>query len=262
MKHERLCASLPVGSLGQPFEYAARMPSTNDRARELARQGAPHGTLVVADEQTAGRGRGGRKWLTPPRSAIAMSLVLRPGSVSTAETGSLAVVGALAVAEALDGLGVQAWVKWPNDVILSEGKVAGVLVEADWLGGSIEHVILGIGINVRPCSVPKADLEFPATCVEHAVGRRVDRSGLLIAVLERLDHWLSKLGSKELMQAWEDRLAYVGRHVTVYGPGVEMAGSLLGVTAKGQLRLALASGERLTVGAGGLSLRPIDTVDK
>jgi len=262
MKADRLRASLPVGSLGLPLEYAPRMRSTNERAQELARQGAPHGTLVVADEQTAGRGRAGQRWLTPPRSAIAMSLLLRPESLSEAGAGALAVVGALAVAEALENRGVRAWVKWPNDVILPEGKVAGVLVETEWLGEHLEHAILGIGINVRPRSVPRENLDFPATCVEQSVGGRVDRIDLLLAVLGRLEAWLGQLGSRDLMRAWEARLAYLGQHVTVFGPGVEMTGRLAGVTPKGQLRLALPSGETLTVGAGGLSLRPIDTSGK
>ena len=101
---ERLRAGLPVDGLGEPLYFFSTIGSTNEYARELGEQGAPHGTLVVADEQTAGRGRGQNHWSTPPQSAIALSLVLRPEELAPDQVGRLNAIGALAVAEAIEAL--------------------------------------------------------------------------------------------------------------------------------------------------------------
>jgi len=173
---ERLQSDLPSHGLGEPLHFFQSIGSTNDHAMSLARDGAPHGTLVVAEEQTEGKGRFGRKWFTPPNSALAFSLLLRPEGIPIEAMGDLTALGALAVAEAIEGLGIEGQIKWPNDVMLIGQKVAGVLVEGSWIGDQLEHAILGIGINVRPESVPpKEEIDIPATCIDTAVGGRVDR---------------------------------------------------------------------------------------
>lgn len=254
----RIQAGLPVGKFGQVFEFHRRLGSTNDEAARLARRGAPEGTLIVAEEQTSGRGRGGRRWLTPPDTALALSVVLRP-ALDPVTAAGLMTLGALAVTDALEAQGLEPEIKWPNDVLLGGRKVAGVLVEASWSGPALEFAICGIGINVRPASVPRdQEVDYPATCVEAALGRRVDRERLLLAVLAGLDRWYPRLGTEAMLQAVQSRLALAGHQVALRTTGdQEITGRVLGVCADGRLRLEITNGQVILVGAEGSHLRPL-----
>ena len=236
-------APLPVG----PVRYYAQIGSTNTEAARWAEAGAPDLALVVADEQTAGRGRFKRRWFTPPGSALAFSLVLRrmtkvgtvfepymalPRKQSISDEGRkrdeesgfsrLTALGALAVREALEARwGLPAQIKWPNDVLVDGRKLAGILVEAHWQGDQLSAAILGIGINVAPASVPPPGaLKYPATSVADCLEQRgytapPDRLELLVEVLKHLVAWRSRLASEEFLQAWEGALAFRGEWVTV-----------------------------------------------
>jgi BirA family biotin operon repressor/biotin-[acetyl-CoA-carboxylase] ligase len=252
---EQTLSSLPLGAL----RYFDSISSTNDEALRWAETGAPHLALVVADEQTAGRGRLGRRWYTPPGSALALSLVLRPESLPAPSITRLTALGALAVCNALqEHLGLDSQIKWPNDVLAGGRKLAGVLVEIDWQGDQPTAAILGIGINIAPESVPaEHDLLFPATCVETELGIPVTRWELLEAILRALLGWLPHLDSAEFLAAWETRLAYQGKTVQVYTGGkVPLEGQLLGLESDGALRLRLPSGEIKSIQAGELHMRP------
>lgn len=254
-----LKSRLPAGSLGEPLHYFESTGSTNDIAIELASQGAPAGTLVLADEQTAGRGRLDRSWSTPQGAALAFSLLVRPGTPPADRLMSLNSLGALAVAEALEGLGLAAKIKWPNDVLLADRKVAGVLVESGWRGEELDYVVLGIGVNVKEGSAPPDEaVRWPATSVEAALGSRVDRLNLLVGVLESLDGWLGRFGTKDLQTAWERRLAYLGEAVELHGRQATLEGTLLGLSADGRLRLRDQAGVERIVGQEYMSLRPLD----
>jgi len=261
-----ILADLPLG----PLYYFNSIGSTNAEALNLAREGAPHLTLVVADEQTAGRGRSKRRWFTPPGRALAFSLVLRPESLPFAadpagkDDGSsdftrLTAAGALAVAAALETLyGLEAQIKWPNDVLVGGRKLSGVLVEADWQGQELSSAVLGIGINVaRDSEPPAVELLYPATSVEAVLGRSVDRWVLLRAVIGTLLDWLHRLDGPEFLQAWEARLAYRGQPVRVLqDSGAALEGELLGLEADGALLLRLPTGAVIRVLAGDVRLRP------
>jgi BirA family biotin operon repressor/biotin-[acetyl-CoA-carboxylase] ligase len=256
---EELQNRLPVHGLGRPFYYYDRIDSTNTRAKVLVQDGAPHGALVVADEQTAGRGRGERTWYTPPGTAIALSLVLRIGSSELARWDSLAMLGALAVAEALVPLGQHAEVKWPNDVLLRGLKVAGVLVENVFEGETLVASILGIGVNVHAGSVPEdGDLSYPATWVDAQCDRRVSRLTLILTILEQVGAWYPRLGGHEMVAAVDARLAFRGRKVCVQTGDVKRQGELLGLAADGRLRLSLPDGTEASLVSGEIRLRPVD----
>ena len=177
MDPQTLAACLAGLSVGE-VRYFERLGSTNDEAATWAEQGAADMALVVADEQTAGRGRSGRTWITPPSAGLAFSLVLRPSGVERSEhiLPRLTGLGALAVTEALHKVyRLPAQIKWPNDVLIYNRKVAGVLVEAHWFGEELSAMILGIGINVAAASLSEviqreSPLRFPATSVENALG--------------------------------------------------------------------------------------------
>ena len=256
----RLRKSLPVSGLGQPFLYVERVGSTKDLAAYHAKEGETHGTLVIADSQMAGRGRAGKRWITPKRSALAFSLVIRPGSMTAEELGGLVVLGALGVVEALKSLAIEPEIKWPNDVIVAGKKIAGVLVEASWLGDELEYAILGIGVNIHPESVPKSeDLDFPATCADEEAGAHCDRTETLTAILESIGSWLPLVGSDEMVREWEKNLAYRDCIVTLEGPGLNFTGEIAGLSPEGQLRIKLEDEKVISVRGGEVHLMPIDS---
>ncbi len=259
LSEETLRARLPDRGLGAELLFYRTIGSTNDEAAARARQGASEGLVVVAEEQTAGRGRSGHTWFTPPGSALALSVLLRPRALAAQAIGGLSALGALAVVEALVVQGAAARIKWPNDVLLGGRKVAGILVEAAWRGQELEHAVVGIGVNVRPASVPE-EAEFPATSVEAELGRSVDRAGLLVAILEGLGRWYPRLGSEALLQAWEDRLAFRGQEVLLVDDAGKdkVRGVVDGLLADGRLKLRTPSGDPLLASPEGCHLRPVD----
>ena len=279
-----LLKDLPLG----PLRFYDRLGSTNDEAARWAEAGAPDLSLVVADEQTAGRGRLRRRWYTPPGSALAFSLVLRPESSGSGPEvqpilrapGSfpeeekdlsklpskflprLTALGALAVCTALrESYRLSPQIKWPNDVLVGRQKLAGVLAEATWGGERLDAVILGIGVNVAPPSVPpEAEVSTPATFVEAVLGRPVDRWNLLRSTLAALLSWRSRLASPEFWQAWEDSLAFRGETVYLQVEGqAPLEGQVLGLDQEGALRLRLPTGEVTTLQIGEVRLRPVDS---
>jgi BirA family transcriptional regulator, biotin operon repressor / biotin---[acetyl-CoA-carboxylase] ligase len=210
--------------IGRPRVHHRLTDSTNERARELASRGAPHGTLVTADEQTAGRGRQGREWVAAPGAALLMSVVLRRASAT------LPLAAAVAVCEALP---VDAAIKWPNDIWLHKAKVAGILVEARPQEG---WAVLGIGVNVHETP----PIEY-VTSLEGVIG--VEE--LLARLVSALDGWLSR-PLPEVLAAWRSRDALLGEPVrwqngSGEGAGIDEAGALLVDTDSG--RVALQAGE-------------------
>ena len=255
----RLKSVLPVNGLGEPLYFYKTIGSTNDRAQELAQEGNVHGTLVVADSQSAGRGRFQRNWTTPARSALAFSLVLRPENVNPLGLARLNMLGALAVAESLRSIGLDARIKWPNDVILPEGKIAGVLTEGSWVGDSLEYAVLGIGVNVSPKSVPDLrDVDYPAACVEGESDKRVKRVELLVDILNRTGSWLGKLDSEIIQSAFEEVLAFRDQQIRISGSDMELHGMLRGLSPDCRLRVSLVTGDVITVGGDDMQIRPVD----
>ena len=254
-------AHLPLSRV----EFYVEIGSTNDRAQALLEQGVPDGGLVVAEAQTHGRGRLDRKWVTTPGSALAFSLALRPSRSEQARLAFFAPLAGLAVCRALvEDYGLAAKVKWPNDVLLENRKTCGVLVEAAWLGSHLHGVVLGIGVNVAPSSVPPDhEVLFPATCIEQALGRSVDRVELLRAILRQLFLLRKILGSGRFLRLWQEQLAFLGQEVRVdlLGPEENVVGRILGIDIHGNLRLRTKAGDEVEVAAGDVRLRPIDLKD-
>lgn len=255
-----LQSRLSALQLGQ-IAYFDIIDSTNEYALRWAEQGAQHLSLVIAGEQTAGRGRSGRTWFSPPSAALAFSLVLNPEQLGSDQITRITGLGALGVCQVLKemyGLGSQ--IKWPNDVLVGESKLAGILAEAGWKGDELQTVVLGIGINVAQNSVPpESRLNFPATSVETALGRSVDRWGLLKEVLEAILGWLPYLDRTEFLLAWEENLAYRMEQVQLISESSEpLEGRLLGLGHDGSLRLEIPGGETRLIQVGELHLRVVD----
>ena len=235
----------------RPHRYFERIRSTMDAAREWLLTDAPHGALVITGEQTAGRGRMGRSWLTPDGCALAMSVILRPASGTALPQVSM--LGGLAVLDALASLGLpNLFLKWPNDILIGEKKVCGVLVETAWEGVYLRGAILGIGLNVTG-AFDEPEISAIATTVTEALGRPVDAGAVLRAVVRHLDMRLPDLDTPEMFDAWRSRLGTIGQRVRVEGSSafegvaedVNMTGALLVRADDGQLRTVLAGDVRV-----------------
>ena len=184
-----------LGSLGRRLHYFAAATSTNDIAARLADLGAEEGTTVVADGQTAGRGRQGRVWFSPPGAGLYVSIILRPGAglvgaaggrAAPSVTSLLTIASGVAVAEGVrTSTGLSAEVKWPNDLMIGHRKLAGILAEASANGPVLQHVVLGVGINLRPAAYPP-ELSDAATSIEAEIDRRADRAPILAETLAAL----------------------------------------------------------------------------
>jgi len=244
--------------LGQPVFFYRRIGSTNDEAKRLAESGAPEGSLVITEEQTAGRGRSGRKWLTPPGTALALSLILRPGSprLPAEQAARLNMLAGLAVCEAIEAVtSLRAALKWPNDVLVAKKKAVGILVESVFAGQRLDYVILGIGVNVS-FNPPPEQVQFPATCLEAEAGREVDRLSLLKMLLTRLEARYRSASSGALYADWRARLTMMGELVIIQTAAGDQSGRMEDVTPDGALILKLDSGETLRVLVGDAHLRP------
>ena len=247
-------SSLPLGGL----RYFDSTGSTNDEALKWASEGASDLSLVISDEQTAGRGRSGRKWYSPPRSALACSLILRPSPAELKYPARITGLGALAIIDSLRSLGLFSQIKWPNDVLINGRKVAGILVESEWLGNNLKASILGVGVNVLMASIPPSEsIDFPATCIEIELGRRLDRIELLKEILSALFKWRNKVSGDEFIQAWEDALAFRGQQVDVITESLpSVTGELIGLEPNGNLRVRSLDGNLHLMQFGEIHLRP------
>ncbi|NJN44692.1 MAG: biotin--[acetyl-CoA-carboxylase] ligase [Anaerolineae bacterium] len=197
----------------------------------------------------------------PARAALAVSVILHPSTLQPDLLSLINGLGALAIADGLaNWYGLISTIKWPNDVLLNGKKVAGVLPEAHWQGDRLQGVVLGMGINVGSGAVPPAgSVNFPAGCVEEAVGRPVAREMLLREIMLALIHWAGKIGTPGFLQAWDAHLAFKNENVRVIQvDAVTVEGQILGLTPQGNLQLLV--GEEIKVfGAGEIQLRPVST---
>lgn len=237
-----------------------RLASTNDTARALAAAGAPHGTVVWARSQSAGRGRQGRAWFSPPGN-LYVSLILRP-CVPAARLAELGFLAALGVADALDGVlaARRAELKWPNDVLLEGRKVAGILPEAAVAAGAPPAVILGIGINLReaPAGTP-----YPATSLAANGAAEVTPEGMLGALLPALARWLARWdaeGFAPARAAWMGRARGLGHPVRVRTGEGWLEGRLTALDEDGALLVETAAGPR-RVTAGEVAFAPREAED-
>jgi BirA family biotin operon repressor/biotin-[acetyl-CoA-carboxylase] ligase len=240
------------------LRFFKSIESTNNEALIWASQGAPDLSLIVANEQTAGRGRSNRKWFSQPDSSLAFSLILRPSKGEIINPARITGLAALALADPLGSLGLNPKIKWPNDVLLNDRKVAGVLVESIWVGEVLTASVLGMGVNVLNSSIPSAgDILFPPTSIERELGRFVDRINLLKSIILSLIERRKKLGEKEFMLAWENALAFRGKLVHIMDEHQEiLSGELIGLESDGSLIVQKSDGKSVVIQFGEIHLRP------
>ena len=246
---------------GQQLFYLEETGSTNIDAKRYAEEGEPHGTTVIAEKQNAGRGRRGKYWESPPGSAIYMTIMLKP-DFAPDKASMITLVMALSVAEAItEATGLQAGIKWPNDVVVNKKKVCGILTELNVETDYIRHVVIGVGINVNN----GAPEEFPEEIRETATSLRIEagtpfsRAELLERVLERFeknyDTFVTTLDLRLLIEAYGRYLLNLNMEVNVLDPKGSYTGVARGISTTGELLVEKEDGEMKTVYAGEVSVR-------
>lgn len=198
--------------LGSQRIDLAECASTNDEAARLARAGARHGTVVIAETQRAGRGREGRAWASPKGRGLYLSLVVRP-RLPLADVPPMTLAIGIGVCDAIRAMGARGVLKWPNDVLVGTKKISGVLVEAQSQGARLESVVVGIGVNLTTPLLGEAPPEViaRATSLEASTGGPIDREAFISILLAHVEHWVdhyTAVGLDEVIPAWTARMAH------------------------------------------------------
>jgi BirA family transcriptional regulator, biotin operon repressor / biotin---[acetyl-CoA-carboxylase] ligase len=246
--------ALRTGRLGHVLFTRGVVESTNDVAWELAQQGADEGACVVADVQTRGRGRQGRLWHTAPGKGLALSVLLHPGcdpagAAGPTRYGTASLVAGVAMAHALDALGVDARLKWPNDLLVSGRKLSGILVEGRRGADGTDLVVMGLGVNVS-----QTEEDFPAELRAAATslsleGRHVTRETMAAAFLTALEPLWDEHqegDARQALAAWRERASFWGRPVSVTTPSGTVEGTARDLDERGGLVIQPAAGPPAT----------------
>lgn len=250
---ESALAQLPLRGV----RYFNSIGSTNDEAMSWAAKGAEDLSVVVANEQTAGRGRMDRPWFTPPSTALAFSLILRPRREELPHLSRIVGLAALSVVDAFGKRGLAPQIKWPNDILLNGRKVAGILIELSWADEDVRYVVIGVGVNVMRASAPTTDvLRFPAISMEHVLNEIPDRAALLRDILASLIALRPHIQTEAFVNAWSKSLAWYGKDVRVEMGGDQVVnGRITGLEPDGSLKLLDERGNPVTVRFGDVRLR-------
>ena len=248
-----ITSNLATRFIGQRVICYSRLTSTNDVAKREAQRGAREGTVIVAEEQTAGRGRIKRVWLSP-RGSVALSIILYP---KLAYLSSLIMVASLAVAHGIARVtGLKSQIKWPNDVLVNGKKVCGILIESDVKGSVVDYAVIGIGINVNLRLSEFPEISPTATSLSHELGRDVSQLDMIRCLLvetERL--YLALPTGQSVYQEWRDNLITLGKRVKVNSGEAIYQGVAESVASDGNLFLRQSDGSLVKIVAGDVTLR-------
>ena len=245
--------------MGRSIHHFHSMDSTNSVAYQLALEGAEEGEVVVAESQKKGRGRLGRKWYSPPLTNLYLSVILRP-EIPPQQASLITLMAAVATATAIHKFsGLQPMIKWPNDILLRNRKVAGLLNEIHSEMDRIHFVVLGIGVNLNMDEkMFSKEIRSLATSLKREMGQSISRKAFLQTLLEELEMWYEtflKEGARPILKAWRDRAQIQGKPVKVTSFREVLLGTAIDVDSDGALILETEDGERRRVVAGDIAYR-------
>ncbi len=254
-----IITGLSTTFIGRRLEYVPELPSTNEMAAKLARDGCPEGTVVVTECQTGGRGRLGRPWFSPRGKGLWFTIVLRP-PVNPAETPQATMVAAVAVAGAIrEHTGVPADIKWPNDILVRERKLCGILVELNAEMDRVNFMVAGMGLNVNvPRSEFPSEIRDTATSLQAESGRHIPRVPLLRALLKSFEDWYRlwlDQGFAPILSRWRELCVTLDCPVTVHTIRESYSGHAIDVDDTGALLVKTEDGRIERLLAGEVSLR-------
>jgi BirA family biotin operon repressor/biotin-[acetyl-CoA-carboxylase] ligase len=246
MKVDRLQEGLRTKLFGKRIIFLREVSSTNDYAKELASYGAEEGTVVIAESQTAGRGRLGREWISP-KGGLYCSVILRP-QIGVSEAVKFVFVASLAVANVLDEVyRLKVETKWPNDVLINGKKVCGILTETNTTGEKVNYAVIGVGVNANFAvkdALPK-ELVKASTSLEDEIGRKIRFEELFQALIERLESLydlFSKEGFVPILSEWKKYAGFLGKRVEVTSGAKKLSGAAVDVDSDGSLILKQTDG--------------------
>ena len=244
---------------GVNIVYHTALGSTNDLAKDLALRGAPEGTVVVTEEQTAGKGRRGRSWLAPSKTNLLFSILLRP-ALSPNRVFSLTMALALAALEAIEGeTGLLCMIKWPNDLYVGSRKLAGILTEFAGKDRQVDWVVLGLGLNVNWCPEEgKGGSRFSATSIFAETQEKFARNGLLVQILKQFESHHERLlsgGGDDLYRKWNEYSLVLGKEVVIESEERRISGKAVRIDENGALILEDGRGRVHVITHGDVSLR-------
>ncbi len=254
---QRIRALCTGRRFGTEIVYREQTESTNSDAQHLAREGAPEGTVVVAESQSRGRGRLGRDWISPAWRNLYLSLILRP-PISPAQAPQLGLVAGAAAAAAIQELCPRAALKWPNDVLIDLRKVCGTLTEMEASDDAVAYVIIGIGVNLN-----MQDDEFPpdlrdkATSLAAVLGREVDRTDFAALLLQQLELFYDRYlhqGFAAIREDWKRLSPFFGQTLEIDDGQRRYRGTALGLADDGTLIMRTEAGEEMRVVAGDVTV--------
>jgi BirA family biotin operon repressor/biotin-[acetyl-CoA-carboxylase] ligase len=245
--------------LGIPaVRYFKSTGSTNDIGLDWLKEGAADYSLVVADQQTSGRGRMQRKWITKAGSALACSILFHATPEELSNFHHFSILGGISVCDFLEnGYNIHATIKWPNDVLINRKKVCGILSETIWTEGRLDGLVLGIGVNVLKESTPDNEpSQLPTTSIEDETGNDVDRMDVLVGIMEKLLYWRPKLAKQEFMEYWQAHLAFRNEVIQVEQEGrPTVVGLCTRVTSAGELEVLAEDGRKHLFVSGDVHVR-------
>jgi BirA family biotin operon repressor/biotin-[acetyl-CoA-carboxylase] ligase len=258
LRKSDLSQRLQTKIIGREVHLLPQVVSTNTVAGEMASKGSPAGAVVIAETQTGGKGRLGRKWISPTGN-LYLSVILRPG-IPLHRAPLITLMGAVAVASTIRAVcGVDAAIKWPNDIYISNKKVSGLLTEMSAEQDRIRHIVLGIGMNVnmRLDTLP-GDIRAVTTTLAVETAKKIDRTVLFRRLIGELEHWYLVFldYSPEVLAEWTRLNMTVGNRVTVSGSGEVIEGQAQEIDDDGRLIVRLDDGSLKQIAAGDVTLRP------
>lgn len=260
ISREELVSMIDTEWAGQKIYYYNTTDSTNIRAKQLGEEGAPHGTLITAGQQSAGRGRRGRGWESPAGSSVYMSILLRP-EIPPVKAPMLTLVMALSVVRSLKectGLNVQ--IKWPNDIILNGKKLVGILTEMSTEIDYINHVVIGVGINVNMEYLPE-EIRDKATSLRLETGHVIRRSEIIASTMKEFEKYyglfIEDQNLESMREEYNTLLVNRGKEVRILGGKEEYNAVALGINEQGELLVRRKDGTEEAIFAGEVSVRGV-----
>ncbi len=255
---EEIQMDLPTEILGNKIVYKDTVTSTNTIAKDMAVKGEPEGTVIIGNHQTAGKGRLGRTWVSPSGTGIWMSVILRPDIVPT-QAPFITILAALAVARSIEQVAeIKPGIKWPNDIVLNKKKVCGILTEMSAEIERVNHIVVGIGINVNIDAEQYPEkLRNSATSIKIVTGKKIDRKQLVQRILENFEaiYIQSQTERESLLEQYRNYSLTLDHQVKVIWQNRETEGKAIEITEDGELLVETNNGKVIKVFSGEVSVR-------
>ncbi|RKD33869.1 biotin--[acetyl-CoA-carboxylase] ligase [Thermohalobacter berrensis] len=254
---EEITPYLNTEYIGRKILHFDSIDSTNIKAKEFAQRGEEEGTVIISEEQTKGRGRLGRSWASPKGEGIWMSIILKP-NINPMDASKVTQIGAAAVCNSINEMGIDALIKWPNDIVLNRKKVCGILTEMSAELNIINYIVIGIGINANIRKFPE-DIKDMATSLKLEIGNTISRKKLVGKILNNFEELYNELVNNnsisKSLNICRKKSILLGNKVKIISRNQEIIGKAIDITNEGELIIETENGKREKLISGEVSVR-------